>query len=237
MTAPDRQNPQHGTGQQPLQWATLRQCPVVLVWLGLALLLLPVSLQLVGALRPLLDQLWMVDPAHWRLTPVNALWTGLEAGQWWRLIAPVFLHFSLMHIAFNAVLFLVLGTRLELRLGSVALLLILVVWAIASNLAQLLASEHAAFGGLSGVVAAMFGALVVLGYLRPQDPLYQLPRGFVPAMLISLIVFTSGVTELFGIKIANAAHWAGVGGGLIAGGILHLLLSSPTQSRPEQELP
>lgn len=213
-------------------WPLLGRCPVVLAWVLLALLALPVSLEVAGWATPWLGKLWMVDARHAYMTPLDGLFAGLRAGEWWRLVTPAFLHFSLMHIAFNAVLFVVLGMRLELRLGSGWLLLVLVLWAVSSNLAQLLASSNAAFGGLSGVVAAMFGALVVLGYLRPQDPLYKLPQGFVPGMLVSLIVFSTGITELFGLHVANAAHWAGVAGGVVVGGLLHLLLRFPRLPEP-----
>jgi GlpG protein len=109
-------------------------------------------------------------------------------------------------------------------LGAVLLMLCLLLWATVSNLSQLLYVGNPLFGGLSGVVSAMFGARWVMGFLRPYDAALYLPRPLVVSILFSLIVFSTGISALMGVSVANTAHWSGLIIGLITGGILHLAL-------------
>ena len=208
----------------------LGQVPVISAGLLVSLLLLPVSLQATGAVPQLVPELlyalFIADPSalSGALSGEVALRHTLEQGQWWRLVSPVFLHFSMVHIAFNAVLFWILGTGLERRLGHLGLLAALVFWALGSNVAQLLYGGTIFFGGLSGVVTAMFGARLVLGYLRPSDPELYLPRPLVISLFVSLIFFSTGISALFGVNVANTAHWSGLVLGAATGAVLHLVL-------------
>ena len=206
--------------------AALRASPVTAAWLLLALVCLPISLQLTQATAPLLRLLFMVDPGAAGQTPIDALIQGLAQGQVWRLVSPAFLHFSVLHIAFNSVLFFILGQGLEARFGSPLVFFLLLVWAGFSNLAQFLYGGSILFGGLSGVVMAQFGARLVLGWLRPDDLQLRLHPALILSLGLSLVVFSTGLSALFGLKVANTAHWAGFFSGAVSGGLLHLFLSS-----------
>jgi len=205
-------------------WAVVCATPVVMLWLLLTLLALPLTTALGGVVVPGVQWFYMLDPSHTGGDVLTALRQAVAGGEVWRLVSPAFLHFGLMHVLFNAALFYVLGIRLELRLGSVLLMVVLLGWAALSNATQLVASGHANFGGLSGVVYAMLGAVFVLGLLRKRDPVWALPPGLFVSLLVFLLIFSTGITENFGLHVANAAHWGGLVSGVLTGFAAHWLL-------------
>ncbi|GGD77265.1 rhomboid family intramembrane serine protease GlpG [Lacimicrobium alkaliphilum] len=137
-----------------------------------------------------------------------------ETHQWWRLLGPAFMHFSVLHIVFNLLWWGVLGTQIEQRLGSINLLLIFLFTAIFSNYAQYLASGPN-FGGLSGVVYGVMGFVWWCGILRPAWGL-SLSKPLVGFILIWLIL---GYTDMLWVKMANTAHTVG----LLTGCVLALV--------------
>ncbi len=159
--------------------------------------------------------------------------TYLEHHQWWRLVTPVFLHFGLFHVLFNTTAALEFGRRLELSLQPIWYLLLLLVLAVGSNTAQYLYSGSSMFGGLSGVVYGLFGALITLSW-RTQLPHLKLPRGFTIMMLIALLLGPLGVIEkAFGIRVADQAHLGGLIIGLLAGLLLpYTRLKSVASAQP-----
>ena len=133
--------------------------------------------------------------------------------EWWRLLGPAFIHFGVMHIVFNLLWWWILGSQLERIFGSVGLGIIFVVSAVASNTAQL--TFHGPnFGGLSGVVYALFGFVWWIGFLRPQWGI-GLPNNLIVFMLAWLVL---GYTEILWVDMANEAHLFG----LISGCVLAL---------------
>lgn len=83
------------------------------------------------------------------LAPTGYLAANIDFGQWWRLISPIFLHFGMLHLAFNGLWFWELGRRIELYSGSLWLLGLTILFGLTSNLAQWLVSPDVVFGGLS----------------------------------------------------------------------------------------
>lgn len=152
-----------------------------------------------------------------------ALADSLAAGQWWRLITPMLVHFGVLHLAMNALWYWELGRRIEIRQGALMLLGLTLLFALVSNVAQYLASGPSLFGGLSGVLYGLLGHCWLFQKLAP-NPVYQLPRGVVMMMLVWLLVCLSGLISLLGFgSIANAAHIGGLAIGCItgvAGGLL-----------------
>lgn len=191
-----------------------RQAPLVFAMLGLATLV--ALLTSFGSGGPILRAFLMVDPLQldFRMQDLSGRWDGLlvmlQTGQFWRLISPDFIHFSILHLIFNALMIWVLGGQLELRKGSVVLLKLVLFVSVFSNLAQLL-SSHYLFGGLSGVVYGLFGYTWLW---RKQGADVFMPDAFWNFALIWLVVGFTPLTEWLGIgRMANAAHL----GGLLAG--------------------
>ena len=135
---------------------------------------------------------------------VSAIWHG----QPWRLLTPMFLHFGLMHIFFNLWWLKDLGTAIERVFSSRYLLVFVLVTAAFSHVLEYAVSGPTIFGGMSGVVYALFAFIWLRGRLDPSFP-YRLPQQLVTFMLIWLgLGFTGWVGP-----IANWVHT----GGLIVG--------------------
>lgn len=127
----------------------------------------------------------------------------LLAGELWRLVTPAFLHFSLIHILFNSTSFYSVGSLLEKRYGSPWLLWFFLVSAIGSNLVQYL-MDGPRFGGLSGVVFAVFGFAWIRGKCDLSAGFRLHPKS-VFMMIFWLLICTTGAAG----PIANGAHFAG----------------------------
>lgn len=140
---------------------------------------------------------------------------SLASGQLWRLLTPVFLHFSIFHVLFNSLWMWDLGRRLEFFLGRRHFLIFFVLAAIASNIVQYLWSGSANFGGMSGVVYALVGFIAVRQRLAPH-PLVTVPPALIGFMLFWLVLCMTGAVDYFiAGSVANAAHL----GGLVAGAV------------------
>ena len=168
-------------------------------------------LSLLGLFAPIAEYLLM--------QPFSVL---AENQQWWRLLGPAFIHFSILHIVFNLLWWAMLGAKIERTFGLSMLLIVFVVSAVVSNGAQALFSDPMSnnmflFGGLSGVVYAVLGFVWWLGWLRPSWGL-SLPNSIVGFMLVWLVL---GYADILWVNMANAAHTAG----LISGCLLAALLS------------
>jgi len=132
------------------------------------------------------------------------------AGEYWRLLTPIFLHFGWLHITFNSLWMWELGALIEQRLGSMLLTLLVLGCGVGSNLAQYLYTGPSLFGGLSGVVYALLGFCWVYNAVLPAAGL-GVPRGIILFMLAWLVFCMLGPTEALGLgSIANAAHLGGL---------------------------
>ncbi len=142
----------------------------------------------------------------------------IRHGQIWRLITPIFIHFGLMHLAFNLIMTWQFGELLERRFGALRFSGLVVILAIVSNLAQFYTSGPA-FGGLSGVLYGLFGYFWITSKLNPHFG-YQINPGAVKMLLIWFALCWVDFFGLLGnIKVANMAHT----GGLVTGMLLAYL--------------
>lgn len=152
----------------------------------------------------------------------HTLTAMLATGELWRLVTPIFMHFSVLHILFNMLWVWIVGVRVEPEQGSLPLLGLVLFSGILSNLAQFMISGPM-FGGMSGVVFAL------LGYAWLWDKLELRPRiGLPPAlmgfMLFWLVLGFTGVLEGVGFgAIANTAHLVGLVAGLVWLGLMRLV--------------
>ena len=151
----------------------------------------------------LLAMLGVSAPYFWlKIQPIGML---VDSGQWWRVLGPALIHFSVLHIAFNLLWWWSLGKQIEKTFGVSSLLLLFVFSAVVSNVAQLLVSGPN-FGGLSGVVYALVGCVWWLGWLKPSWEL-ALPKPIVVFLLVWLVV---GYLDVLPVQMANTAHTVGL---------------------------
>jgi len=135
-------------------------------------------------------------------------------GEIWRLVTCTFLHGSIMHIAFNAILFLRFATVVDNWLGPWAALGLYVLFAIPSNAAQLLVSPAGVIGA-SGVVYGLFGFLWVMSRRRDDAAEAAGSPHLIQTMLGWLAICF--VVNLFGGSIGNTAHLMGLAVGWLLG--------------------
>lgn len=128
----------------------------------------------------------------------------------WRYITPAFVHFSLMHIAFNLAMWWYLASQTEQRLGTGKLFVIMLVSALFSNWAQSLFT-NSNFGGLSGVVYALIGYVGLTGIYNPKKGIGA-PTGL---LVFSILWIVAGYMGVLGDSIGNTAHFAGLLIGLL----------------------
>jgi GlpG protein len=167
----------------------------------------------------LLAMIGVSGPYFWlKIQPIAIL---IDSGQWWRLLGPALIHFSVLHIAFNMLWWWSLGKQIEITFGISSLLMLFVFSAIVSNVAQLLVSGPN-FGGLSGVVYALVGCVWWLGWLKPSWGL-SLPKPIIGFLLVWLVV---GYLDILPVNMANTAHTVG----LICGCLFALFLVSRAKS-------
>ncbi len=141
-------------------------------------------------------------------------------GQVWRLITPIFIHFGMLHLAGNGLMWWSLAGRIENRKGMLPLALLVLWTGIGANLAQhgwnawSDPSGVSLVGGLSGVVYGLFGFAWLKGRYDPLDELEVPPTTF-NYMIGWLILCMTGAVG----PVANAAHVGGLVLGCIAAGV------------------
>lgn len=142
---------------------------------------------------------------------------NVASGEYWRMLTPIFLHFSLMHIVFNMLWLWDLGGRVEMRQGSWQLLLVVVLIGVGSNVAQAAFAGPNIFGGMSGVDYGLLGYCWLWGVVR-KDPVLHVPRVVMIAMVAIMLLSMTGITQFVGgPAVANAAHVGGLLMGLLLG--------------------
>jgi GlpG protein len=202
----------------PSRWRyALARYPALTVIILLAVVVFPFSYPLAeGRLTDVAAWLMIVDPQQARasLPPLTQLLAQLEI---WRWFTPMFLHFSVLHLGFNCAITVELGRRVEGGVGSLGLLGLVMALAGGSNLAQYAFGGGPLFGGLSGVAYGLLGYILAMNRLQPGERAWQLPSGLSVSLVLFLVIFTTGITEPFGLHVANAAHWSGLLGGIVLG--------------------
>ena len=147
--------------------------------------------------------------------------TYLINNEWWRLFAPVFIHFSLIHLVFNCLWIYVLGQQIEKIDGKILFITLIIFSGICGNYAQFISTGPSLFGGLSGSVYGMFGYTMITEFQKSRI-IYGLPPAIYIFMIAWLVLGFIGVLSLFGLgNIANFAHL----GGLIAGVIMAMVVT------------
>lgn len=140
--------------------------------------------------------------------------TAVTRGEVWRLITPIIIHFGPLHLLFNLLWLKDLGPTIERRWSSLSLVLLVLVSAVLSNIAQFVVNwdfsnglrfANALSGGMSGVVYALLGYLWVRGRADPAAGI-RLPPTVVWMMLGWLVLCMTGMLG----HVGNVAHLVGL---------------------------
>lgn len=152
----------------------------------------------------------------------GALWVPyVTEGEYYRLLAPVFMHFSFIHIFNNMLLLFFMGDVLEAQIGKLRFLLLYLFTGIFGNMVtcgyELLTGDFAVSAGASGAITGVLGALLILLVLHHGSLSYLTgPR-------MAFFVFYTLAGGLASSTTNNAAHIGGLIGGVIFMCILLLL--------------
>ena len=133
---------------------------------------------------------------------------AVAGGDWWRLVTSMFLHASILHIAFNMYVLWVIGTPVEQYLGRARYLGLYFVSGLAGAAGALLQSPTTPVLGASGAIFGVLGAMLIIEWQA---------TGRLAGNAMTLIV----INLLISFVIPNIS-WGGHVGGLI-GGILVML--------------
>ncbi len=142
---------------------------------------------------------------------------AIQAGDWYRLIAPVFLHAGFFHIAANTFALVLFGPRLEQEFGALAFVATYIVAGVCGVAASYFVSPTLSVGA-SGAVFGMVGAYGVYLVRNRREFGGQVNR------VILNLIFILGINIVFGLVWPGIDQGAHVGG-LIAGAAMAFLVS------------
>jgi rhomboid protease GluP len=139
-------------------------------------------------------------------------------GQLWRLITPLFLHGSILHIGFNMYALYVLGPGLERHFGAGRYLALYFLGGFAGNVSSFIMSTQASIGAST----AIFGLLGAEGVF-----VYQNRRLFGNRFRSILFntLFIAAVNLAIGASFQGIDNWGHLGG--LIGGTLYAWFAGP----------
>ncbi len=149
----------------------------------------------------------------------------IQEGQIWRAVTPIFLHGDLIHLIFNMLWLIFLGTQLEERLPKSRFFALILILAALSNTAQYTMTGPF-FIGFSGVACGMVGFIHARQKRAPWEAYMLTPSTysfvfFFVLALVALSVATFFLEWFVGYTIplgfANTAHISGLVAGLFLG--------------------
>lgn len=135
-------------------------------------------------------------------------------GEYWRLLAAMFLHIGILHLALNLWALYQLGGVFEMLFGSSRFAVTYLVSGLAASVASAFFTDGVA-AGASGAIFGILGALILSIRRSPRFRHAPWGRG-----LVQQLVFWAGINIVIGFTmpgIDNAAHIGGFVAGLLLG--------------------
>jgi rhomboid protease GluP len=140
-------------------------------------------------------------------------------GQLWRLITPVFLHGSILHLAFNMYALLIFGPGLERYYGHVRYLALYFVAGFAGNVASFLFTDAPSLGS-STAIFGLLGAEAVFLYRNRELFGSRSQRALINLITIAVLNLFIGLSPGSGID-----NWGHIGG--LLGGTMFAWFAGP----------
>lgn len=138
-------------------------------------------------------------------------------GEVWRFLTPMFLHGSIVHIAFNMYALYIFGPSLEARFGRGRFLLLFLISGFVGNVFSFIFSAAASLGS-STAIFGLLGAEMVFSY-RNRELLGSGAR----RVLINVLT-VAGINLIIGLS-PGIDNWGHIGG--LVGGSLFTWLGGP----------
>ncbi len=134
----------------------------------------------------------------------------IREGEFWRLITPIFLHGSFIHIAFNMYALYIIGPGLEAYYGNLRFLVLYLLAGYAGNVFSFILSPEPSLGASTSI----FGLIGAQGIFIYQNRFLFGKKArplLINIITITLINLTLGLSP----RIDNWGHLGGLVGGLI----------------------
>lgn len=148
---------------------------------------------------------------------------GIAAGELWRLVTPIFLHLSVLHIALNGFALYQLGRLIETFYGAARFLALFFLAGVAGCLASLWFNIHPS-AGASGAIFGLIGAEIVLFYRNRRW------LGESGAEMLRNAIVVAGLNFFIGLS-GSIDNWGHAGG--FVGGLAVAWLIGPLWALPE----
>ena len=149
-------------------------------------------------------------------------------GEWWRLFTCTFVHFGIVHLAFNLWALWDSGRLTERLFGNTWFAALYVFAGLCGSSASMLWNQSVISGGASGAVFGVFGAL--LAYMTVE-------RGSIPPQTLNHLRVSTSTFVVYSLfygfvqhGIDNAAHLGGLAGGFVMGLVLARPLAEPQRT-------
>ena len=141
-----------------------------------------------------------------------------QGNEWYRLVTSGFLHFGLIHIAFNMYILFMLGNMLEPNLGRVKFASIYFASMLGGSAGALILEPNALAAGASGAVFGLLGAAAVGMWHQGINP------------------FSTGIGRLLLINLAFTFLWPNISigghlGGVVAGSTCGFVMMAPAYKK------
>lgn len=137
-----------------------------------------------------------------------------SGNEWYRLITSGFLHYGIIHLAFNMYILFILGNMLEPALGRIKFTAIYFASMLGGSAGALLLEPNGLAAGASGAVFGLLGAATVGMWHQGINP------------------FSTGVGRLLLMNLAFTFLWPNISigghlGGVIAGSVCAFFMMAP----------
>ncbi len=144
----------------------------------------------------------------------------LAAGEYWRLVAALFLHYGALHLLFNCYALYILGPPLENIIGSARFAVSYLLAGLGSSIGVVLLwrfnwTEADFLVGASGSVMGIVGAWA--GFLLRH---HHVPSARRRLKSIGLIIVLQTMFDLYTPQVSMAAHLCGLVTGVVLGFLL-----------------
>lgn len=151
---------------------------------------------------------------------------AVQPGGWWRLLAAMFLHGSVLHLGLNLLGLYQLGGLYEVMFSTRRFVLIYFLAGIIASIAS--AMHLPPYGSAVGASGAIFGVLGAFVLSVRRSPRWRHDRA--ARNLVGQCIFWIIANIVIGLnvpQIDNAAHIGGLIAGLLLGGLLPQRIPPP----------
>jgi len=141
------------------------------------------------------------------------------AGQWWRLVSAMFVHFGMEHLVMNMISLAAIGRYAEEFFGPVRYLILYMLSGIGGNVLTLVSDVHsgayAVSAGASGAICGLMAVFILFALLPGLRRAFPMRR----VLFAIFLILAPGLTDH---TISMTAHLGGLITGILTTGVLYL---------------